>query len=76
MLKFGAGREFVRLYYRYSPPLAEAIAGHEWARAVVRAGLLPLVLSIRYPITTIAMILLMIGCIAAQRRQKYLPENA
>ena len=76
LLKFGAGREFVRLYYRYSPPLAEAIAGHEWARAVVRAGLLPLVLSIRYPITTIAMILLMIGCIAAQRRQKYLPENA
>ena len=76
LLKFGAGREFVRLYYRYSPPLADAIAEREWARAVVRAGLLPLVLSIRYPISATAMLLLMIACVVVRRGQKYSPECA
>ncbi len=37
------GRAFVRLYYAVSPPLAEGIAASEWARAVVRVGLKPLV---------------------------------
>jgi hypothetical protein len=37
------GRAFVRFYYAVSPPLAERIAASESARAVVRAGLTPVI---------------------------------
>jgi hypothetical protein len=35
------GRDFVRFYYSYSPPLANLIAKHDGLRAMVRIGLLP-----------------------------------
>jgi hypothetical protein len=38
-----AGRWFVSTYYRYSPPLARFIAHHDSLRAVVRAGLTPII---------------------------------
>ena len=37
------GKGFVRLYYTYSPPLADFIAKHDALRAIVRVGLLPIV---------------------------------
>ena len=37
------GSMFVGLYYKYSPPIAEYIAGHEFLRTAVRAVLYPLV---------------------------------
>jgi len=37
------GRWFVRQYYRYSPALADVLREHDGWRAVVRAGLTPLV---------------------------------
>jgi len=43
LLSSGAGRIFVELYYRYSPPAADYIAGHEGLRTTVRIGLLPIV---------------------------------
>ena len=44
LLDSAAGRAFVNTYYKYSPPLAAAIAEREGLKTVVRAGLLPVVL--------------------------------
>jgi len=49
LLKSGTGREFVRLYYRYSPPIADYIRERDSLRAVVRAGLWPLVFVVKHP---------------------------
>ena len=43
-----AGRVFVSVYYRYSPPVADLIRPHDAARAAVRAALWPVVWSVRY----------------------------
>ncbi len=43
LLKSGAGRKFVELYYEHGGFLAEAVAEHAWVRALIRILLLPLV---------------------------------
>ncbi len=68
LLRAELGRQFVRLYYRYSPPLAAAIAEREWAKRVVRAGLLPLVLTIRYPLGSAAALGLILGLLVYRRQ--------
>ena len=43
LLPNSPGRLFVRLYYRYSPPIARIIARHDILRRLVRVGLCPLI---------------------------------
>jgi 5'-nucleotidase len=43
LLKSAAGKKFVDLYYEHGGFLAEAVAEHEWVRALIRVLLLPLV---------------------------------
>ncbi len=43
LMPYSFGQWFVDLYYRYSPPLAEVLAQHDDLRAVVRAGLRPMI---------------------------------
>jgi hypothetical protein len=43
LMKTKLGRAFVQLYYKYSPPIADVIAKHDWMRVVVRWSLTPLV---------------------------------
>ena len=71
LLSFPLGRHFVEFYYRHSPPLANAIAESPSARAVVRVGLSPLIMAIKYPATALCLLLAMIGggVIYRQRRQ-------
>ena len=60
------GNIFVRLYYTYSPLIAEFIAKHDSLRAVVRAGLLPVVglswIALKIgPLSTVALMLIFIS---------------
>jgi|GEM_PF-6919714 len=63
LLSSGAGRLFVELYYRYSPPAAEYIAGHEGLRTAVRIGLLPVVglsyLALYHPVMLAGLLILL-----------------
>jgi hypothetical protein len=43
LMKSRLGRDFVRLYYRYSPPVAKFVAKYPFLRAVSRAALYPMV---------------------------------
>ena len=59
------GNLFVKLYYNYSPPIAEFIAKHANVRLIVRLSLLPLVgmswVALNYGHVFILMILLLFG---------------
>jgi len=43
LLPSAAGREFVRWYYEFSPPVADYLRRHDGLRALVRGALAPLV---------------------------------
>ena len=84
LLHNSLGKGFVRLYYAYSPPIADFIAKHDSLRSVVRVSLLPVVgvswavLKIG-PVSTSALMLLSISCFVGlvwyRRRYKNQPTD-
>ena len=68
LMKSAAGREFIRLYYRYSPDIADYIRERDALRAAVRWGLWPLVLVIEDPAPGLAAVLAMVLLLAGLRR--------
>jgi YVTN family beta-propeller protein len=59
LMPSAAGRQFVRLYHRYSPPLADLIRPHQGARAAVRVALVPVVWSVANPNGALTVVLLL-----------------
>ncbi len=77
LLNNPAGKGFIRLYYTYSPPIADFIKKHESLKAAVRMGLLPVVglswAALKMgPLSTMALMLFLIsgliGLICFRRR--------
>jgi H+/Cl- antiporter ClcA len=52
------GRRFVRLYYRYSPPVAAVIQRSGALRAITRWLLTPIVVVVEYPLQTTGFVFL------------------
>jgi hypothetical protein len=73
LLTNAAGREFVRLYYRYSPPLADYLRAHEAPRTAVRWALRPVVFAVKHPGGAIAGLLLLVVVPLGIRRRR--PET-
>ncbi|MDD5286600.1 MAG: putative Ig domain-containing protein, partial [Desulfuromonadaceae bacterium] len=67
LLKSEAGASFVRLYYKYSPPVADYIAQHESLRMIMRIALTPLIFSVEYPLVA-TLLLLIAGALFIRRR--------
>jgi hypothetical protein len=61
LMTTAAGRVVVGLYETYSPPLAALIARHESLKRATRAGLTPVVYTIRYPVPVGAAIFVTLG---------------
>ena len=69
LLTNSIGRAFVKLYYQYSPPIAQYIREHEAIRVFTRAALTPVVFSVEYPALPVVVLCTSVG-IAAHRRRK------
>ena len=74
------GALFVKLYYRYSPPVAAFIARHEQLRFLVRMGLCPLIgfsfLVLHFGVISIAVLLLTLSCLTLLCARRRVPTAA
>ncbi|MBI4825818.1 MAG: S8 family serine peptidase [Nitrospirae bacterium] len=52
LLTNALGRNFVKLYYRYSPTLADYIKENEGLKLITRAFLLPVILTVKHPLAS------------------------
>ncbi len=64
------GREFVTLYYRYSPPIANFISDSALLRGITRVLLTPIVYGVLYPFITLLILLIAISAMMFYRRYR------
>jgi hypothetical protein len=68
-----AGRAFVRLYYSYSPGLADAIRHNDAARMTIRGVLWPVVWLVRHPEPGVVLLAALVVLWRMRRRSLTLP---
>lgn len=56
LLQSELGTEFVKFYYKYSPPIADFIAQHDALRLIMRLVLTPLIFAVKYPLTAVFLV--------------------
>ena len=69
------GRYFVRMYYRYSPPVAAFVARSEFSRRAARCMLTPLIFAIEYPASLLVLILVSAAVLLLRRLKSTTPTN-
>lgn len=55
LLQSELGTEFVKYYYKHSPPIADFIAQHDTLRILMRFALTPLIFAVKYPLAAAVM---------------------
>jgi subtilisin family serine protease len=70
LLTNSIGREFVSLYYRYSPPVADMIREREYLKFTTRAMLMPLVILVVFPDESLMIIVSFIMAVTFIRLKK------
>lgn len=69
LLSNPAGKIFVKMYYRLSPPVADFISKHESLRTAARWTLTPVVYGIIYPLAAPSMVVVLAGGFVFYRRR-------
>jgi hypothetical protein len=69
LLTNASGRLFVKLYYQYSPPIADYIAQRETLRSMMRIGLTPMVYAVKYPGVACLLFVLVVGVVVFRYRR-------
>lgn len=60
LLQSAVGTEFVKFYYKHSPPIADFIANHPVLKMATRLALTPLIFAVKYPVLGLLFILVAI----------------
>ena len=69
LMQTSVGRDFISLYYKYSPPIAAVIADNQFLRIITRLFLTPIVFAVAFPLAGI-FVLISLG-LAIQINRKY-----
>lgn len=67
LLQSGLGTEFVKFYYKHSPPIADFISEHDTLRILMRLALTPLIFAVKYPLVLILAMSLGTGYLLVRR---------
>jgi hypothetical protein len=64
LLKSELGTEFVKFYYRHSPPIADFIARHPVLKLATRFALTPVIFAVKYPVIFLGLLIGLMGALS------------
>jgi hypothetical protein len=70
LLTNSLGKAFVNLYYRHSPPIADAIRKHALLKYATRLALFPIIYCVQYPYLMAVLFIFPAGIVLAYKRRK------